>query len=94
MLDASSFSRFELSGPQAECFLDRLLAGKLPELGRIRLTPMLSAAGRLMGDLTTMRIAPGRFLVCGSGYLQAWHLRWFREHLPSCGVTLRNLSDE
>jgi dimethylglycine dehydrogenase len=47
-----------------------------------------------MGDLTTMRLGPDQFLVCGSGYLQAWHLRWFREHLPASGTSLRNLSDE
>ena len=48
-----------------------------------------------MGDLTTHadRRPIGSSCV-GSGYLQAWHLRWFREHLPASGVTLRNLSDE
>ncbi len=94
ILDASSFSRFEFEGPEAEPGLDRLLAGRLPEVGRIRLTPMLSSQGRLMGDLTTLRLSPKRFLVFGSGYLQSWHLRWFREHMPESGVTVRNLSDE
>ena len=94
VLDATSFSRFEFSGPAAEAYLDRLLAAKLPAVGRIRLTPMLAPSGRLMGDLTTMRLGPERFLVFGSGYLQAWHERWFRQHLPAAGVTLRNLSDE
>jgi dimethylglycine dehydrogenase len=94
ILDASSFSRFEFSGPGAEAYLDRLLAAKLPDVGRIRLTPMLAASGRLMGDLTTLRLGPERFVVFGSGYLQAWHLRWFREHLPAGGVTIRNLSDD
>ena len=55
---------------------------------------MLAPSGRLMGDLTTMRLGPARFLVCGSGYLQAWHLRWFRAHLPASGATVRNLSEE
>jgi dimethylglycine dehydrogenase len=94
ILDASSFSRFEFQGPQAERALDRLLAGRLPEVGRARLTPMLSARGRLMGDLTTVRLSAERFVLFGSGYLQAWHLRWFRAHLPDSGVTVRNLSDE
>ncbi len=93
VLDISSYSRYEFSGPGAESLLERLLAGKLPALGRVRLTPMLAPSGRLMGDLATMRIAPDRFLVVGSGYLQAWHGRWFRQHLPTAGVTLRNLSD-
>jgi dimethylglycine dehydrogenase len=94
LLDASSFSRFEFKGPGAEACLDRLLAGKLPDVGHIRLTPMLAPSGRLMGDLTTLRLGPERFLVFGSGYLQAWHLRWFHAHLPKAGVTVRNLSDE
>jgi dimethylglycine dehydrogenase len=29
-----------------------------------------------------------------SYYLQDWHLRWFRSHLPPGGVTLRNLTEE
>ena len=94
VLDASSFSKFEFSGPGAEAALDRLLAGRLPAVGRIRLTPMLAPSGRLMGDLTTIRIAADRFLLFGSGYLQAWHLRWFAENLPRSGVALRNLSDD
>ncbi|MGH8315247.1 MAG: GcvT family protein, partial [Steroidobacterales bacterium] len=94
VLDASSFSKYEFSGPGAEAALDRILAAKLPTVGHIRLTPALARSGRLMGDLTTIRLAPDRFLVFGSGYLQAWHMRWFNEHLPARGITLRNLSDD
>jgi len=94
ILDASSFSKFEFTGPGAEAALDKLLAAKLPNPGRIKLTPMLAKSGRLMGDLTTIRLAPDRFMVFGSGYLQTWHMRWFEEWLPRAGVTLRNLSDD
>jgi len=94
VLDASSFSKYEFAGPGAEAALDRLFAAKLPALRRVKLTPMLAKSGRLMGDLTTIRVAPDRFLVFGSGYLQAWHMRWFTEHLPKRGVTVRNLSDD
>jgi dimethylglycine dehydrogenase len=94
MLDASSFSRFEFAGPRAEAALDRLCAARLPTVGRAKLTPMLAPSGLLMGDLMTVRLAPDRFLVFGSGHLQAWHLRWFHEHVPPAGVTIRNLSDE
>ena len=56
---------------------------------------MLAASGRLMGDLTTIRMAPDRFLVFGSGYLQAWHMRWVcGAPPPAAGVTLRNLSND
>ncbi len=94
ILDASIYSRYEFCGAGAEAALDRLLAGKLPETGRARLTPMLAPSGRLMGDLLTMRLAADRFLVFGSGYLQNWHMRWFESQLPRHGVRLRNLSDD
>ncbi len=94
MMDASSFSKFEFTGPAAASYLNRLLAANLPDVGRVKLTPMLAASGRLIGDLTTICASPDRFLVFGSGYLQAWHMRWFREHLPASGVTVRNLSNE
>jgi len=94
VLDASSFSKYEIAGPGAEAFLDRLMASRLPSIGRIKLTPMLAPSGRLMGDLTSIRLSAERFMVFGSGYLQAWHMRWFEQHLPTGGVTLQNLSDD
>ena len=86
------YSRYEVSGPQAEAWLDRLLAGRIPAVGRMGLTPMLHPKGTLMGDLSVTRIADDRFWVIGSYYLQEWHMRWFAEHLVD-GVTIDNLSD-
>ncbi|MCW2818331.1 MAG: hypothetical protein JWR42_1118, partial [Marmoricola sp.] len=94
VLDTTAFSRFEVTGTGARAWLDRLLAGVVPEPGRVRLTPMLSASGRLTGDLTTTCWAEDEFWLMGSYYLRAWHLRWFRDRLPTDGtVTLDDLSD-
>lgn len=94
VIDISSFGKYLVSGKNAEAALGRVLAGRLPVVGRIRITPMLAPSGRLMGDLTTMRLAPDSFLVSGSGYLQAWHMRWFAEHLSGDGVHVQNISDQ
>ncbi|HLY56092.1 MAG TPA: FAD-dependent oxidoreductase, partial [Stellaceae bacterium] len=93
-LDASSFAKYEVAGRGAEAWLDWLLPVRMPEPGRIRLAPMLGDGGRLMGDLTVMRLAADRFLVFGSGYLQAWHMRWFRERLPDRAVAVANLTEQ
>jgi dimethylglycine dehydrogenase len=93
ILDISSFSKYEVTGPRAVVALNKLLAGRLPAVGRIRLTPMLAQSGRLMGDLTTMRLAEDRFHIGGSGYLQTWHMRWFSAHLAQEGVQIRNVTD-
>lgn len=93
ILDISSFAKYRFTGPNAEVALRRLLAGRIPEVGRVRVTPMLAPSGRLMGDLTTLRLREDSFLVTGSGYLQSWHMRWFSDHVPAQGVTIENISD-
>jgi dimethylglycine dehydrogenase len=60
----------------------------------VRLAPMLSPSGRLMGDLTVLCWREDRYWLMGSYYLQSWHMRWFQAHLPDVGVSLRNISDE
>jgi dimethylglycine dehydrogenase len=93
MVDTTGFSRFEVSGPNAAAWLDRMMASKLPGPGRAKLAPMLSETGRLKGDLTVLNWGDGKFWIMGSYYLRAWHMRWFRDHLDA-GVTVRDLGEE
>jgi dimethylglycine dehydrogenase len=66
-----------------------MLANKLPPVGRMGLSPMLNPAGKLIGDLTVARLARDRFMVFGAGAAEKYHMRWFEQHLPATGVTLR-----
>lgn len=91
--EIAQYARYEVTGPGAEGWLDRLLASRLPEVGRIRIAPMLGERGRLMGDLTVARLDEDRFWLTGSYHLQDWHMRWFLAHLPDAGVELRNVTD-
>jgi dimethylglycine dehydrogenase len=92
--EIAQYARYEVTGRGAEAWLDHMLAGRIPSGGRIRLAPMLGEAGRLMGDLTVARLEADRFWLTGSYYLQAWHERWFRAHLPARGVALENVTDD
>lgn len=93
VFDASGFAKYEISGPGAAAWLDELFANKLPSVGRARLAPLLWPSGQLNGDLTMMRLAPDRFMVTGSGYMQEYHMRWMEQHLPASGVQLVNRSE-
>lgn len=93
VFDSAVYARYEVSGPGAEGWLDRLVAARLPAVGKVRLAPMLNQQGKLMGDLTVSRLAKDRFWLVGSYYLQEWHMRWFAGFLPAAGVTVTNLSD-
>ncbi|MEM6906006.1 MAG: aminomethyltransferase family protein, partial [Pseudomonadota bacterium] len=88
----SGFSRFEVTGPGAEAWLDRIMASKLPKPGRARLAPMLAPSGKLKGDLTVMNWGDGSWWIMGSYYLRNWHMRWFHDHLGE-GVSVRDVSD-
>ena len=92
--EIAQYARYEITGPGAEAWLDHLVAGRIPEVGRIRLAPMLGEAGRLMGDLTVTRLDEDRFWLTGSYYLQTWHERWFRHQSPGRGVTVENITDD
>ncbi|HLH49510.1 MAG TPA: FAD-dependent oxidoreductase, partial [Roseiarcus sp.] len=92
ILDISAFSRYEISGPNAEAWLDRLLACRLPRPGRAKLAPMLGPNGKLKGDLTVFNWGDGLWWILGSYYLRQWHMRWFERHLFE-GVFLRDISD-
>ena len=93
MVDITGFSRYEVTGPNAEAWLDRIMASKLPGPGRARLAPMLSETGRLKGDLTVLNWGDGTWWVMGSYYLRAWHMRWFDDHMMD-GVQVRDLGEE
>ena len=92
--EIAQYARYEVTGLGAEAWLDHLLASRIPEVGRIRLAPMLGEAGRLMGDLTVARLDEDRFWLTGSYYLQAWHQRWFRGQSPGRDVTVENITDD
>ena len=98
LLDISAFSRFEVTGPNARAWLDRVMASRLPGPGRIRLAPMLGHDGRLKGDLTVFNWGPSgpsgsdRFWITGSYYLRRWHMRWFTDHMEE-GVHVEDVSD-
>ena len=57
LLDITGFSRFEVKGENAEAWLDKIFATKLPKPGRARLAVMLSPNGKLKGDLTLLNLS-------------------------------------
>ncbi|MGI9237468.1 MAG: GcvT family protein, partial [Woeseiaceae bacterium] len=94
LLDGCSFAKYEVSGPDSVEYMDYLFASRLPDVGRIRMGPLLLPSGRMKGDLTVMRIAADRFMVIGSGYLQEFHMLWFEQHTGDLNVRVANRSNE
>ncbi|MGI9483625.1 MAG: GcvT family protein [Hyphomicrobiales bacterium] len=96
LLDITGFSRFEVTGADAQKWLDKVMARRLPVPGRSRLAPMLGHDGRLKGDLTIFNWGDGTWWIMGSYYLRQWHMRWFNVHIDAHSdgdVAVRDISD-
>ena len=86
-----NFSKFRVTGENAQTWLDKIMAGKIPKTGRIALAPMLNHKGYLIGDFTIMNLGDDGFQLTASYSAQAFHQRWFDENLLP-GVDIKNVS--
>lgn len=89
LLEISNYGKFEITGAGAESWLSRIMANKVPAVGRISLTPMLNEAGKLIGDFTICRLAADRFFLVGTYAAETYYLRWFERYPPPAGVVVR-----
>ena len=81
-IEIANFAKHAIRGPGAREWLNKTMAGFIPKPGRICLTPMLTEAGRLYGDLTVACYGEEDFMLFGSGAMQDAHARWFARTLP------------
>ncbi|NNK15787.1 MAG: FAD-dependent oxidoreductase, partial [Sulfitobacter sp.] len=90
--ELQNFGKYLVTGPKARAWLDRIMAGRVPQPGRLSLTPMLSERGKLIGDFTISCLSEDCFQLTASYGSQAYHYRWFLSHLED-GVKIDNISD-
>ncbi len=87
LIDQSSFCKFEVQGPGALAFLNRLCANQIDKpVGKVIYSQMCNERGTIECDLTIGRLAEDRFfLVVGTafGLRAAW---WLKNHLPADGT--------
>ena len=91
--EVHNFGKYLVTGPRARAWLDRIMAGRVPQMGRVALSPMLSPKGRLIGDFTISCLGEEEFQLTASYGSQAFHFRWFHQHKED-GVTIENISDK
>jgi len=89
LLEISNYGKFEIRGPGAAAWLSRMMANRVPNAGRIALTPMLNERGKLIGDFTICRVSEDHFFLIGTYAAEVFYLRWFERHLPPTGVSVR-----
>ena len=94
VMDHGGFTRYEVSGPGAEAFLDRMFCTRLPDVGRVRLSYMLRPNGTVWSEATIGRFSEHHFLLLGPTAARERDFDWLQGHLPTGGgVTLRHGSE-
>ncbi len=91
--EVHNFGKYRVTGKPARAWLDRIMAGRVPQPGRISLTPMLSHRGRLIGDFTISCLDEETYQLTASYGAQAYHMRWFQQNAVD-GVSVENISDK
>lgn len=94
VLDLSGFAKYEVTGPDAESYLNRLCANRMPlKLGGIALVHILSAGGRIQGEMTVTRMAENHFYCLSAAAAEQRDWDWLVQHkLPGEDVTLQNVT--
>ena len=92
--EVHNFSKFRVTGQGARDWLNRVMAGRIPKVGRLSLTPMLAPSGRIIGDFTVSCLDEDCFQLNASYGSQDYHLRWFEMQLEGVAdVRVENASD-
>jgi len=76
LVDLTPFAVFDVTGPGALAFLERLCVNRIDSpIGRTIYTPLLDEAGGIAADLTVLHVGPDRYRVVtggGTGMVGMW----------------------
>ena len=91
----TSFAKYEISGNNAEKFLNRICANRIPKIGGVSLVHMLTELGGIEGEATITRLEDNLFYVLSAAVAEIHDYDWFSQHiLPEENVKISNVTDD
>ena len=82
VLDLPGFSRFKLSGIGCSSWLDALIVGSLPKIGKMNLAYFADHRGRVLTEMSLMRYAQDEYILITAASAQ-WHdYEFLKGNLP------------
>lgn len=96
VLDLSSFAKFSVTGKNAEAYLSRITANRMPKKdGGIVLTHPLSDSGIIQGEFTMTRWASDHFYLLSGAASELRDLDLLQQSIADCeDVTVSNITDD
>ncbi len=89
LMEISTFAKYRVTGKNAAEWLSWIMANRMPEEGRLRLTTMLDGYARVIGDFTVANMGKEGFYIFGSGVAENYHMRWFTSNMDRRDVQIR-----
>ncbi|MEM7222931.1 MAG: FAD-dependent oxidoreductase [Pseudomonadota bacterium] len=96
LIEMTPMAKFEVSGPGAEAWLDRILANRVPrKVGGMSLCHLLTHKGTVRSEFTVTRLDEELFYLVGTPRGERHDFDVLTRHLPEeGGVALRNVTLE
>ena len=96
VMDLSSFAKFDVSGPDAGTFLNRVFANRMPrKVGGIALAHLLSEQGRIQSEATVTRLGEDRYYLLSGAAWQVRDLDWLgASRRDDEDVTITDVTDD
>jgi 4-methylaminobutanoate oxidase (formaldehyde-forming) len=89
LIDQTSFSKFELSGPGAAAALQHLAAADIDKpIGSVIYTQLCNERGGIECDLTLSRLDANHFYIVTGSAFGTHDLHWIHSHLPPDGSAI------
>ena len=89
VLDLPGFTKFEVSGPGAGEWLNHMVAGTIPKVGRTALNYFCAPNGGIVTEMTITALQPQRYWLISAAAGERHDEHWLREHLPASGSAVR-----
>ncbi len=94
IMDISAFTKVEVSGPDAEEFLESLIPNRLPKkAGGIILTHLLNRRGRIEIEVTIVRLDQSRFYLVCAAFFEQRLVDHLNQRNKSGDLSITTLSD-
>jgi len=80
--DLSAFAKVEISGADAEAFLDRVQSNRLPQkVGNVTLAYLVMENGRIEGEATIVKLGENHYYLVYAAVREAALLNWMQEQV-------------
>jgi dimethylglycine dehydrogenase len=96
VLDLTGFAKYDISGPDALSFLNRVCANQVPrKVGGIALAHTLSPAGRILGEMTITRLDDAKFYALSAAAAELRDQDLLTQSvLPGESVRIENVTED